>query len=442
MHRTGCTAITRTATLLVALFLTDGLHAQQMPATPVVVTEVVERDVPAAIKLVGTVRADREAVVAAEVGGLVAHFPAAEGQLLRKGAVLCELDAVPAQLRLEEARAQLGSLQAQLEELENGTREETLRQLAAQVEEAQAMYAKWQFERQRVAELFKRSQSSAKEQHDTEMEYLAAKQRLSQALAEQEIAVNGPRKEELARARYDVSAQQAVVRRLERDLEKTKTSAPFDGFVVAKRTEVGQWIDAGGAACEMVALETVKIRADVPEKAVAFSRVGAPATVYFEALDRTYSATISRVIPRAEPAARTFPVEIDLPNQDHTLLAGMFAWTYVPAGPSGKRLMVHKDAIVSRGLSKQVFVVRPGPDDSKMAIPTSVTTGLEVAHEIEIQAPGIQAGDLVVTRANERLFGPTPVTPMPVGASPATQPSRAEADRPESSSPDSGGAPG
>jgi HlyD family secretion protein len=416
------------AVLVSGVFSAEMLRAQQPPPTPVVVTKVVERDVPASIKLVGTVRADREAVVAAEVDGLVVGFPADEGQFLKSGAVLCELDATTAELRLNEARARLGSLQAQLEELENGTREEVVRQLAAQVEEAQAMLEKWEFERQRVAQLFERNQSSAKEKHDTEMEYLAAKQRLSQSQAAYEIAVNGPRKEEISRARYDVAAQEAVVRRLERDFEKTKIRAPFDGFVVAKRTEVGEWIDAGGAVCDMVALEKVKVRADVPESAVTFSRVGAPATVYFEALDRTYSATVSRVIPRAAAAARTFPVEIDLPNEDHALLAGMFAWAYVPAGPTGKRLMVPKDAIVSRGLSKQVFVIRPGRGGGNMAIPVSVTTGLEVAGEIEIQAPGLQAGDRVVTRANERLFGPTAVIVAPSDASAATQPSRVRAE--------------
>jgi multidrug efflux pump subunit AcrA (membrane-fusion protein) len=415
------------AALLVVALAADTLRAQAPPPTPVVAMPVVRREVPAAIKLVGTVRANREALVAAEIGGVVVSLPAAEGQFLKTGEVLCELDAVRAEYRLAEARARLGSLQAQLEELENGTREELLRQLAAQVEEAQAIYDKWQFERKRVEELFSRNQSSAKEKHDTEMEYLAAKQRLTQYRAAHEIAVNGPRREELARARYDVAAQEAVVRRLQRDLERTKIRAPFDGFVVARRTEVGEWIDEGGPVCEMVALDTVKVRADVPESAVSFSRAGAPATVYFEALDKTYSATISRVIPRAEPAARTFPVEIDLPNPNHTLLAGMFAWTYVPAGPKGQRLMVHKDAIVSRGLSKQVFVVRPGPDDAKLAIPTPVTTGLEIAEEIEIQAPGIQPGDLVVTRANERLFGPTPVIPTLESASPTTQPGATQA---------------
>ena len=397
------------------------------PASPVVVADVVERDLPISIKLVATVRSDREAVVAAEVSGLVSGLPAGEGQFVEQGDVLCELNAETAELLLAGSQARLENLRSRLEELENGTREETIRELGAQVEEADAMFDKWEFERKRVAELFSRNQSSAKEQHDTEMEYIAARQRLARYKASLEIAVNGPRKEEIAQARYDVAAQEAVVGRLTRDLAKTKIRAPFAGFVVAKRTEVGQWIDAGGPVCEMVAIEKVKVRADVPDSAVAFARVGEPATISVEATEHSGPATISRVIPRAEPAARTFPVEVDLPNPDHTLLPGMFVWMHVPAGPSGSRLMVPKDAIVSQGLSKQIFVIRPGQGGANMAIPTPVTTGLEVEGLIEIRATGVAAGDSVVVRANERLFGPTPVTPMPSGAA-ASRPADAGAN--------------
>ena len=82
--------------------------------------------------------------------------------------------------------------------------------------------------------------------------------------------------------------------------------------------------------------------------------------------------------------------------------------------------MVSKDAIVPRGPSKQVYVVRPGQDGGLMAIPMSVTTGMEIGHDIEIAAVGLRAGDRVVCRGNERLHGPTPIT---ISDGPATQPS-------------------
>lgn len=56
-----------------------------------------------------------------------------------------------------------------------------------------------------------------------------------------------------------------------------------------------------------------------------------------------------------------------------------------------------------------------------MAIPIPVTTGLELAGEIEIQSADIKPGELVVCRANERLRGPTPVTATPLTASQPAQ---------------------
>jgi hypothetical protein len=59
-----------------------------------------------------------------------------------------------------------------------------------------------------------------------------------------------------------------------------------------------------------------------------------------------------------------------------------------------------------------------------MAMPMNVTTGLEIDDLVEVDAPGVQPGDMVVCRANERLFGPSPVIPMPLerGRPPSTMP--------------------
>lgn len=397
----------------------------QRPPMAVTVAPIVEREVPPSMRLVGTARPDRSAVVAAEVSGLIAAFEASEGQALREGDIICRIDPQIARLRLEEAQATLASLKAQLEELESGERPEELARLEALEGEAEAVLAKYAFERQRVRELYETGRSSDKELHDAEQDYQAAARRLAQARAQLELARNGPRAEVIARARHAVAAQQAQVARLERDLAKTAIRAPFDGALVAKRAEVGEWIDAGGAVCELIALDTVKVRADVPERAVPFARAGAPATVEVEALGQTRAATISRVIPQVNPTARTFPVEVDLPNPGRALLPGMFVWTYVPAGPVGPRLMVTKDALVVQGTNKTVFVVRPAADGAHLAMPTPVTTGLELAGEIEIEAPGLKPGDLVVTRGNERLFGPTPVTFVAQGPAAASRPAEA-----------------
>lgn len=405
---------TQTVVVLVGCLGLSAIAVAQPPGggggMPVVVAPIVERDVPESMRLVGTVRANRSSVVAAEVSGLIASFEVQEGQFLEAGDLIAKIDPTTAQLKLDEAQAVLEARRAALSELEAGEREEDLRRLRAAAAEAKALFDKWKFERDRIEELYQLNQANPKEKHDTEMEYIAAERRYAQAQATLEKAENGARQEDIAEARFEVAAQEAIVRRLERDLSKTAIRAPFAGFVVARRTEVGEWINAGGPVCDMIDLEVVKIRVDVPEKAIAYARTGASATVDIEALGEMREAEVSRVIPRATEAARTFPVEIDLPNEDHRLLAGMFVWTHVPAGPPGKRLMVNKDALVVRGAAKQIFVVQPGREGGKMAMPTPVTTGMELGGQIEVRGPGLQPGAEVVVRANERLYGPTPVS--------------------------------
>lgn len=395
--------------------------AAQMPPTPVLVDEVRERQTPATIRLVGTVLAARESTIASEIAGIVAELLIVDGQHVQAGGVLCALNDDALRYRLEEARALLARADAELAELVNGTRPEELQRAEATAAEMQAVIDKWEFERRRMEALAQRDQANEKERHDVDMELAAARQRLRQEQARLDLARNGARREQIDAKRADADAQRAVVRRLERDLDKTRIRAPFTGVVVARHAEVGQWVQIGGAICTLVDIETVKVRTDVPEAAVRFASSGAAATIDVEALERTIPATIARVVPKA--AARTFPVEIDLPNPRHELLPGMFVWTHVPSGPPGNRLFVPMDAVVARGRDKTVWVVRD-TQAGKTAIPLPAVTGLASGDAIEVQAEGLRAGDKVVIRANERLFGPSPVAVLdaPAGSQPATHP--------------------
>lgn len=422
--------------------LAAAASAQPGGPTQVIVGPIVERDIPPTIRLVGTVNADKRAVVATEVSGIVADFPPVEGRFFKAGEVVCRLDPEVPELRLREAQGQLDALQATLDELEAGTRPETIALKKAALDVAEAIASKWRFEKRRVDELAEQARSNEKEVHDTQMEYVAAESRLAMATAELDEAKNGPRKQAIDKARYDVLAQKAIVDRLARELAKTQMKAPFDGFVVSRRTEVGEWVQAGNPIYELVSIEKVRIRVDVPEAAIPFAREGSPASVVVEALDRSYEGTVTRVIPLASPAARTFPVEIDIANTDHTLLPGMFVWAQVASGPPGKRLLVSKDAVVAQGLSKQIFVIVPGADGAKTAMPTPVTTGLETGGLIAVEAPGLHAGGEVVIRGNERLFAPTPVITRPAAppaTSPASQPAAAAGDPPPTQARPAGG---
>ena len=258
-------------TALAALSVLGSLALAQGPGPAnVVVSPLVEREIPASLRLVGTVLADREALVAAEVPGPVLEFRATEGQFIRKGDTIARIDPTRATLVLEEARGLLSAKESILAQLNNGERPEEVRRLRATVAETKAILEKWNFERERLNDLRRQNMGNDKELHDTEMEYMAAERRMAQDQARLEMAENGARQEEIARARFEFESQRAAVKRLEHDLDRTEIRAPFDGFVIRKRTEVGEWLIAGGPVCEMVATDVAAMAAAKSAPPISF----------------------------------------------------------------------------------------------------------------------------------------------------------------------------
>lgn len=322
------------------------------------------------MRLVGTIRPRMRSVIAAEVSGLVAELPVDIGDEVRKGQILCKLRNVTRVAEHAEAVSRLSELEAALEE-------------------ANAMLDKAAFESQRMTALWEEKRATEKEYTDARADHRAAKGRASQA-------------------EYALQAQRAVVEVLADRLSQSEIRAPFDGVIVTKRTEVGAWVELGGEIVELVDLTVVRARVNVPEAIIGHCKVGCDALVRVDALKSDYPAKISRVVPDADERARTFPVEVDVENPERALRAGMFVSVAMPSGPSGKQLVVPKDAVVVRGAGRTLFVVREG-EKGATAMPVSVSIISEVRDRLAVEASGLSAGDRVVVRGNEYMFAPGPV---------------------------------
>lgn len=352
------------------LAMTRPCYAQGWGPVRVEVTDAVEREVAPTIRLVGTVLPQRRAVVASEVEGLVADLVADEGVFVRTGDLLCKLRDTPRRFAHAEAESRLKELK------------QSLAVLAAEFKKAE-------FEKTRVVRLQESHHISDKELNDALADFEAAQRRIQQA-------------------KFAIAAQKAVVERLADALARTEILAPFCGFVSAKRTEVGEWVEEGGDIVELLDLSVVRVRVDVPESYIGFCEVGAEASVGVDALGQQFAGRISRVVPSADERARTFPVEIDLPNPDGRLKAGMFVRASVPSGPKARRLLVPKDAVVMRGPLPMVFVVT-GVENGHMAAMVPVEVLSEVYDYVAVSAEALSGGSLVVVRGNENMRGPGPV---------------------------------
>ncbi len=343
---------------------TPALNAQ--PVSKVIVAQAELKPLPATIRLVGTVRPNRASRIASEVAGLVAELPVREGDLLRQGDLICRLKTETLTLELQAAEARLASL-------------------VAAVDIAKADLQRWTLEKQRVTRLNEQDRANAKELYDTQADFLMALNRVQEA-------------------ERQVSEQQALVELRRVDLDKTTIQAPFDGYVVVLRSEAGEWLTLGGAVVDMIDIGQVRVRVDVPEAALQYVEVGQSVRVAFGALSETFTGTIGHIIPQAHEMARTFPVDIEIPNPEHRLTSGLFAWATVRSGPADDVVSVPKDAVVHKDGFDRVWMVQDAGPQGTMAIPLSVSLGAEVGDWVAVTSGNVAAGMILVVRGNERLM--------------------------------------
>ncbi len=355
------------------LLLAAPVRAQFGPA-PVYTEPVRRQRVRETVDLVGTAEARRRAVIGAEVAGRVQTMEADAGDSLEAGGVLCRMRPRPVGLQLEQARGRLASAQADLAKMEAGYRKEEVAQAEARVAAAEAEFARWKQEYARTKSLLADGASTPAEMEATEAAYASAREKLAEAEAGLALLKAGYRTEDVAKARADVAAQSAAVEELEDTLDKMTVRMPFAGFVVRKMCEVGEWLSPGSPVAEVVDLEVVRVKLDVPERYLSGLKRGAAAPVVFEALgaDRQFEGTVSQIVPASAEGTHTVTVRVDVPNEivdrRPVIAAGLLARVSVPVGAEHEALLVPKAAVVRQGGRDVVYTVQDRP-------PASAETG-------------------------------------------------------------------
>ena len=322
------------------------------PPAPVRVVPVLQQELQQTVTLVGTVEPWKRSIVASEVEGLVQAFPAEEGRAVKRGQLL-------ARLRTKTLRIQFDSA-------------------LALYREAGARYQQAKRNLSRIRVLFKQELVTQKDFDDARAEETALKERLSQLHAE--------------------------IRQVKDSLNQSKIVAPFDGWITQEFTEVGQWVEEGGAIIEMVDLSHVKVEIPLPERYVSTIQIQDPVTATFDGLPAFEAqGRVFSLVAQADRTARTFPVKVEISNPALAIKSGMVSRVTFQVDRPHQGIVVPKDALVLRGGQEFVFRVNEGTVDQ---IP--VTAVLHVDDLVEIEGQ-IQVGMTVVVEGNERLFPGQPV---------------------------------
>jgi membrane fusion protein (multidrug efflux system) len=167
--------------------------------------------------------------------------------------------------------------------------------------------------------------------------------------------------------------------------------APFDGFLIQRLVEVGEYVGPSTKIANMVELDTLKLSITVPEAHLSDLKEGAFIAFRVGPYgDKTFDAKLVRISPIVRAATRDVVAEAEVPNLDHALRPGMFADAELPLAASDTPV-APKSAIVVRDGASHVFVVVDHRVEER-----AVQLGSAFGDEVAI-VKGLAAGDALVT---------------------------------------------
>jgi RND family efflux transporter MFP subunit len=280
--------------------------------------------------------------VSALVPGRVNAVTVAEGDSVRQGQVIAELERQP----LEDQR----------------------RQAAAAVDQAKAQLENGRLALQRNQSLFERGIAAGKEVEDA--------------------------KKDLASAQAALDTANAALSTAARNVERAAVRSPISGQVVKRMVSVGEQVD--GTAAQPIAqianLDRVELAANVPADYLSRVKVGLGATLKSDAYaDRTFAGTILAIAPAVDAATNAALARIRAANPGHALKVGMFAEAHVAVAEHANVLVVPPSAIVRDQEGAAAYVLT-----GDTAQRTAVKIGLEQPDAVEI-LDGLSEGQTVLT---------------------------------------------
>ena len=196
-------------------------------------------------------------------------------------------------------------------------------------------------------------------------------------------------------------AARAEVQRLNQIAKFAIITAPFSGTITARRLDVGQLVEAGGAKELFRLSETQRLRVFVriPQAYARSIAAGQEAEIALPELPaQTFKAKIVRTAGSIDPASRTLLTELEVDNTNGTLLAGSYAQVLLPSARKEAPLTVSANALIFRSEGAQVAVADP----AGVVHLVKVTLGRDFGSSVEL-VDGVTPDSRVVLNPPDSL---------------------------------------
>jgi membrane fusion protein (multidrug efflux system) len=205
-------------------------------------------------------------------------------------------------------------------------------------------------------------------------------------------------------AQAQLADAKARVTAAEKGLRNATVRAPFAGVVAEKSVSPGDIVSPGAALFTVIDPRSLKVEGSVPTTALADVRVGSTVRFTVNGSDRQLDGRVTRISPMVDPQTRQVGVQATVPNAQSALVAGLFVSGRVS---TEKRIgiLVPEKAVDQTGLT--AFVIRlKGGKVEKVDVQLGVRD--EGAETLEIRS-GLAAGDTVLLGAARGISVGSPV---------------------------------
>jgi RND family efflux transporter MFP subunit len=196
-------------------------------------------------------------------------------------------------------------------------------------------------------------------------------------------------------ARNNVVAQEAQVNVLHQQKIYQSVVAPFDGVITQRNIDIGTLVQADATAGTFMFTlnkdNVIRTQVFVPQDEAFGLQPGVPAVVHVpEMPDRSFPGTVTRIADALQPGSRTLLTEIDIPNPDGVLSAGIYCTVELHIPRKVPSLSIPAGAIIFNANGVQVAVVENG-----VAHIRKITVARDLGTAVEA-LDGVKPGDQVI----------------------------------------------
>lgn len=286
------------------------------------------------------------------VTGWVDSVKADIGSELKQGDVLAEVRA-PELVAARDARAE-----------EARAAEQGVTGASALLESAKAGAAAAESEFTRLRQLSSAGTVTTKVSDEAEARFAAAKAKVAEA----EAGVASAKAEALAAA---ARATEAAVL-----LEYTRIAAPYDGRVVSRKAELGDFLATSAEGADLFTFEQtdpLRVRLHVPEHAAALTKAGQAVTLKLGG--REFKAELARVTGSLDPVTRTVTAEVDLSGSG--LLPGTFGTATMTLAKLESAALLPLSAVKTEADGSRYVLVAGETGEKKVPVTLHTVEGLK-----------------------------------------------------------------